>query len=81
MTLSPMVEVPVVFFLLLRPSFVCLCLWRCESALADKMLVILQDVGSKEGQGAGPLMVISKSNCCVGACVIRLGWGSWIWIK
>ncbi len=67
MTLSPMVEVPVVvFFLLLhpsffRPSFFRLCFWRCESALANKMLVTLLDVRSKEGQGAGLLMVISNS--------------------
>jgi hypothetical protein len=61
MTLLPMVEVPVVgFFLLLHPSFFCSCFWRCELALAYKMLVTLLEVGSKEGQGAGLLMVISN---------------------
>ncbi len=61
MTLSPMVEVPVVrFFLLLRPSFFRSCFWRCELALADKMLVTSLEVGSKEGQGARLLMVISN---------------------
>jgi hypothetical protein len=58
-TLSPMVEMPVLgFFLLLRPSFLRSYFWRCESALADKMLVTLLEVGSKEGQGAVLLMVI-----------------------
>jgi hypothetical protein len=60
-TLSPMVEMPVlVFFLLFRPSFLRSCFWRCELALADKMLVTLLEVGLKEGQGAVLLMVISN---------------------
>jgi hypothetical protein len=48
------------FFLLLRPSFLRSCFWRCESALADKMLVTLLEVGSKEEQGAVLLMAISN---------------------
>jgi hypothetical protein len=48
------------FFLLLHPSFLCSCFWRCELALANKMLVTLLEVGSKEGQGAVLLMVISN---------------------
>jgi hypothetical protein len=48
------------FFFFLRPSFLRSCFWRCESELADKMLVTLLEVGSKEGQGAVLLMVISN---------------------
>jgi hypothetical protein len=61
MTLLPMVEVPVVgFFCYCVQDFICSCFWRCELALTNTMLVTLLEVGSKEGQGAGLLMVISN---------------------
>jgi hypothetical protein len=48
------------FFFVIASKFLRSCFWRCELVFADKMLVTLLEVGSKEGQGAILLMVISN---------------------
>ncbi len=61
MMVSALVVGPVVELVLLsRPIFFFSYSCRCELALAVNIVVTLGEVGSKEGHGGGPVMVMSK---------------------
>ncbi len=61
MTVLPVVVMPVLLSVLfLRPIFFFSNFCRCESALADKIVVTSGEVESKEGHGGGQAMVTSK---------------------